>query len=262
MSLRGENISLSLGKAQILRQVQFEAQPGKVTAIVGPNGSGKTTLLRALTGEVPFQGTVRLNGQDTARMKPWELAAERAVLPQNTVLAFPFTVIEVVRMGLMAGLSSEVETLPSRALAAVGLQGYENRFCQELSGGEQQRVQLARILVQVWEPTGPNGARWLLLDEPVSALDIGHQLTVMGLMRAYARRGGGVVAVMHDLNLTAMAADHMVVMARGQMIAQGPVSDVLTDQVLHQAYGCALRVNTAPQSGGVFVLPQSAGKVA
>lgn len=238
--------------------VTFQASAGQVTAIVGPNGSGKTSLLRALTGELAHQGRVWLNGRDTAGMKPWEVAAERAVLPQATMLAFPFTVIEVVRMGLLSGSEAGHEGLPARALAAVGLSGYENRFFQELSGGEQQRAQLARVLLQVWDPVGPTGPRWLLLDEPVSSLDIGHQLAVIGLMRDYANRGGGVVAVMHDLNLTAMSADEAVVMESGRVLAAGAVADVLTDQVLQAAYGCSLRMNRMPRDGRPFVLPQSA----
>ena len=190
------------------------------------------------------------------------MAALRGVLPQSTPLAFPFSVVEVVRMGQMSGLSAADPGLPSRALEAVGLGGYENRFFQELSGGEQQRAQLARVLVQVWEPSGADGPCWLLLDEPVASRDIGHQLGVMTLVRDYARRGGGVVAVMHDLNLTAMGADRAVMMAEGRVLAAGAVADVLTDSVLGRAYGCPLRVNAAPADGAVFVLPHSAGKVA
>lgn len=262
MSLRAAGLTVRLGETEVLTSVEFQAQPGEVTAIVGPNGSGKTTLLRALTGELSYGGQVWLNGHDTASLRGWEMAALRAVLPQSTPLAFPFSVIEVVRMGQMAGLSASDPTLPSRALAAVDLAGYENRYFQELSGGEQQRAQLARVLVQVWEPQGPDGPRWLLLDEPVASLDIGHQLKVMSLVRDYALRGGGVVAVMHDLNLTAIGADKAVMVAQGRVLAAGLVSDVLTDPVLGQAYGCPLRVNSAPADGAVFVLPQSAGKVA
>lgn len=262
MSLRAEGLRVRLGAAEVLHAVDFCADPGEVTAIVGPNGSGKTTLMRALTGELPHDGRVWLNGLETAALRGWEMAALRAVLPQSTPLAFPFSVVEVVRMGQMSGLSAADPTLAARALSAVDLAGYENRFFQELSGGEQQRAQLARVLVQVWEPLGTNGPRWLLLDEPVASLDIGHQLGVMALVRDYARRGGGVVAVMHDLNLTAIGADKAVMMAQGQVLAAGPVPEVLTDAVLGEAYGCPLRVNAAPADGAVFVLPHSVGKVA
>ncbi|PIL17607.1 hypothetical protein P775_23805 [Puniceibacterium antarcticum] len=256
--LQAKNITVSFGGKKALRGVDFTAQPGQITAIVGPNGSGKTTLLRALTGEVEHNGTVSLDSHDIAGMKGWELAARRAVLPQAAALAFPFTVIEVVRMGLFGGTSGGDATVPSAALARVGLSGYADRLYQELSGGEQQRVQLARVLAQVWHPVWQGAARWLLLDEPVASLDIAHQLLVMGIARDFAKVGGGVVAVMHDLNLTAMFADTVAVMAAGQMVAQGPMAQVMTDDTLSHAYGCGLRVSVAPPMTSTFVLPHTA----
>lgn len=258
MTFRGQDIGVELGRRTILSGVEFTAHAGQLTAIVGPNGSGKSTLLRALCGEVPFVGQVTINGRDAAKMKGWELAGMRAVLPQAASLAFPFTVIEVVRLGLTVGLSAGRNQLPIRALEAVGLSGYGGRFYQELSGGEQQRVQLARVLTQVWEPIVGDVPRWLLLDEPVSSLDIGHQLIVMELIRHYAARGGGVIAVMHDLNLTAMFADAVTMVHRGGVAASGSPADVLTDTTLSRAYGCNLRVNCEPPRGGTWLLPHTA----
>ena len=146
-------------------------------------------------------------------MKPWQAASMRAVLPQATALSFPFTVREIVRLGLIGGrsgaLPGEDERLPDRALARVDLDGFAGRFYQELSGGEQQRVQLARVLCQVWAPVLDGRPRYLFLDEPVSSLDIKHQLMIMNIARDFAKRGGGVVAILHDLNLTAMYADRV-----------------------------------------------------
>ncbi len=256
--LQAENIIVRLGRSEILHGVDFTAKAGELTAIVGPNGSGKTTLMRALTGDIDYSGVVSLEGRPVSSMKPWELASRRAVLPQSTRLAFPFTVLEVVRLGLLAGIQAEHTELPSEALAAVGLSGFEGRFYQELSGGEQQRVQLARVLVQVWEPFTDNHPCWLFLDEPVSSLDIGHQLDVMGLAKRYTEAGGGVVAVMHDLNLTAMYADSIALIHRGERMCQDKTAEVLTSERLSSAYGCQLRVNTPPQADIPFVLPQSA----
>lgn len=251
------DIRVQFGRKTILEDVSFRAQAGELTAIVGPNGSGKTTLLRALTAEIPAQGTVTLNGIDIRRAKPWQLAAIRAVLPQATPLAFPFTVAEVVRLGQSSGISSGKQHLAAQVLARVGLQGYEARLYQELSGGEQQRVQLARVLAQVWHPVLDGQPRWLLLDEPVSSLDIGHQLVVMRIAREFADAGGGVVAVMHDLNLTAMFADKVALLAGGRVLDQGPVAEVLTDANLSDAYRCGVRVNTPPPSG-TWLLPHAA----
>ncbi|PIE13320.1 MAG: heme ABC transporter ATP-binding protein [Rhodobacterales bacterium] len=259
--LSAEHITVSYGAREILHAVGFTAQAGEVTAIVGPNGSGKTTLLRALTGEAEFDGRVMLNGHDITRVKPWELAAIRAVLPQATPLAFPFTVVEVVRLGLSRGLAAGTDGLIRQALLRVGLDGFEGRFYQELSGGEQQRVQLARVLAQVWNAVEDGEPRWLFLDEPVSALDIGHQLQVMQIARDYANAGGGVVAVMHDLNLTSMFSNSVALIAEGHVLSQGAPDLVLRNDLLSRAYRCDVRVNAAP-STGTFILPHAAGLVA
>ncbi|GAA6178623.1 heme ABC transporter ATP-binding protein [Shimia sp. NS0008-38b] len=255
--LTANNITVSYGRSEILHAVDFQATAGQVTAIVGPNGSGKTTLMRAITGENTYGGEVVLNGRDIVSAKPWELAAIRAVLPQSTPLAFPFTVVEVVRLGLTSGITAGREHLIPRALERVGLTGFGGRFYQELSGGEQQRVQLARVLAQVWTPLENGAPRWLFLDEPVSALDIGHQLQVMQIARDYADAGGGVVAVMHDLNLTAMFADSVALIAEGRILKQDTAENVFTDGLLSRAYQCNVRVNTAP-SAGTYLLPHMA----
>lgn len=253
--IEARNLTVQLGRATVLKDAAFTARPGEVTAIVGPNGSGKTTLMRALTGDVAAQGHIRMAGLDPRRAKPWEMAAIRAVLPQAVPLAFPFTVQEVVRLGLSAGLAARQVHLAQAALLRVGLGGYEGRLYQELSGGEQQRVQIARAFAQVSGPAGP--PRWLMLDEPVSSLDIGHQLQIMEVAREFAGQGGGVVAVMHDLNLTAMFAQSVALMAEGRLIAQGPPAGILTDALLSDAYRCRIRVNTAPDRG-TWLLPHMA----
>ncbi|MGD1884620.1 MAG: heme ABC transporter ATP-binding protein [Paracoccaceae bacterium] len=251
------NITLRYGRNTVLDDLSFQADPGQFTAIVGPNGSGKTSLLKALTGEMPIDGKVSVSGCDIAATPAWHLATLRAVLPQATVLSFPFQALEVVRLG-QARNTMRDGTLPHQALARVGLSGYEDRFYQELSGGEQQRVQLARVLCQVWTPVENGTPRWLLLDEPVSSLDIGHQLEIMQIARDYANAGGGVIAVMHDLNLSAMFADRVVLMKSGAILADGTASNVLTDQNVSQTYECRVQTRTVPQDEAWFLLPQGA----
>ena len=254
--LTARNVTVSLGRNRILEGLDFDAHRGEITVIIGPNGSGKTTLLRAMTGELSSQGEVALNGRNVADLKPWELAAMRAVLPQNTDLAFPFTVNEVVGMGLNAGAFADRPDVVLAALSAVGLLPFRDRHVPDLSGGERQRVHLARVLAQVWEPVGPFGPRWLLLDEPTSALDIAHQLQVMQASQRYAKAGGGVIAVMHDLNLSAMYADRLVLMKQGRVLAAGPTAEVMTERNLSSAYGCQISVERSPSDGKCFVLPQ------
>lgn len=256
-----DSVSVSLSGKPIVHGVSFTAEAGRFTAIVGPNGSGKTTTMKAVAGEVTYGGTVRLNRTDIAMLEPWQLAAHRAVLPQATTIAFPFTVREIVRMGLTVGPNrhaGNIDRIIAEALAAVDLSGFAGRLYQELSGGEQQRVQMARVLSQIWDPVVDGQPCFLLLDEPVSSLDIRHQLTIMQLARDYCRAGGGVIAVMHDLNLTAMFADHMVMMKDGALAAAGAPARVLTDGLMEDVFGCRMRVCGLPQEGTPFVLPQTA----
>jgi len=255
--LTARNIHVRLGKTEILHGIDMQASRDQFSVIIGPNGSGKTTLLRALTGEIAFAGDVRLNGVDIARARPAELASLRGVLPQSANLSFPFTVHEVVRLGLTTGVQTGTD-VPARigqALAAVDMEGYGARLYQELSGGEQQRVQLARVLAQVWEPVFEDMPRCLFLDEPISSLDIKHQLQIMQIARRYADAGGGVVAILHDLNLTAHYADHVVLMNQGRVHACGAPREVLTPANLETVYGCPMAVGQVPQGMDFFVLP-------
>lgn len=260
--IEAQKVSVSIGSKRIVHDVDLVVRPGELAAIVGPNGSGKTTFLKALTGELGYTGSIALNGRDIAALKPWDAAGMRAVLPQSTALSFPFTVREIVKLGVTGGrtgaLAGEGDRLPERALARVDLEGFAGRFYQELSGGEQQRVQLARVLCQVWAPVLDGQPRYLFLDEPVSSLDIKHQLIIMNIARDFARRGGGVVAILHDLNLTAMYADRIGVMHRGRLAATGTPKDVLNDELIEKVFGCKLRVGALPAANVPFVLPQSA----
>lgn len=255
--LEAKNIHVRLGKTEILHGIDMSAAREQFTVIIGPNGSGKTTLLRALTGEIGFEGEVHLNGVDIARARPVELASLRGVLPQSASLSFPFTVHEVVRLGMTTGIHAD-QDIPARvaeALAVVDMQGYGARLYQELSGGEQQRVQLARVLTQVWDPVFEGQPRCLFLDEPISSLDIKHQLQIMQIARHYANAGGGVVAILHDLNLTAHYADHVVLMNQGRVHACGAPREVLTASNLESVYGCPMAVGQVPQGMDFFVLP-------
>ena len=257
--LRAGGIDVRIDGTPVLSGVAFDAHPGQMTAIVGPNGSGKTTLLRALTGEIAASGPITLDDLPVGPRHATRLAARRGVLPQITRLAFPFTVIEVVRLGHLAGPYADRPDVPEDALAQVGLGHMAGCFYQEMSGGEQQRAQLARVLAQVWEPRGQHGPNWLLLDEPVASLDIGQQLVVMRLARGFAGGGGGVVTVLHDLNLAAMFADVIVVMRQGRVAARGTPSEVMTSDILSDVYDCHLRVSTAPPVGIPYILPHAAG---
>lgn len=255
MSLIVRNISVAYGKREVVKDLSFHAEAGQLSCIVGPNGSGKSTLIKAVCGDVPYAGDIAVNGFNLRDLRPWEVAAMRAVLPQATSLAFPFTAIEVVRMGLQTGQHGIRSDLPLMALRRVGLDRMAGAFFQELSGGQQQRVQLARVLAQVWDPVSEAGPRWLILDEPVSSLDIAHQMQVMQIARDYADQGGGVIAVMHDLNLTAAFADHIMVMKDGQLLGCGTPAQTMQNCLLSDAYDYPIEVSFAPDTKAVTVLP-------
>lgn len=253
-----ENLCVSLGNRPVLRGVDLTAKAGEVTAICGANGAGKSTLLRAILGEIGSTGRLTLNGRDLRAQDARALAQQRAVLAQDTQVAFAFTVAEVVAMGQEAGSAALLPQVLPQVLQAVGLQGYENRGLHSLSGGERQRAQLARALAQVWQPIGREGPRWLFLDEPVASLDLGHQLQVMALVSRFAKAGGGVVMVMHDLNLTAAVAQSIAFVIEGRIAAAGPADQVITAARLGQAFDCTVAMNTAPAFGPWF-LPQCCG---
>lgn len=258
-----DDLGVTLGGRPILQGISFAVPPGRFTAIIGPNGSGKSTLLKALCRDHAYSGLIRFYGRDVRRMSVMEAASVRAVLPQSSMMPFPFTVREVVAMGIAAGrpgpLGENLRSLPEHALHAVDLGGFGARFYGDLSGGEQQRVQLARVLSQVWQPVLHGVPRFLFLDEPVSSLDVKHQLIVMDVARRFADAGGGVLAVLHDLNLAAMYADTLVALSSGRLLACGAPLHVLTDATIRTIFDAPLRVGVTPAANQPFVLPQSAG---
>lgn len=251
---RAERVSLSIRGKAILDRVDLELPPGKVVAVVGPNGAGKSTLLKVLSGEVrPNSGVVELDGRPIAGVRPAELAAHRAVLPQAVEVVFPYRVSEIVSLGLPAVLAAERgEAILRRALDAVEMRSFAVRIYRTLSGGEKQRVQLARVLAQIWS----RGGTYLLLDEPTASLDLAHQLLILQIAREHAGDGGGVLMVLHDLNLACMAADEVVALKDGRRIAAGPPREVMTDRLVAQLYGVEARVRGVPD--GPFLLPQTA----
>ncbi len=256
--IEAHEISVIRGRRTLLDRVNLRLEPGRFTVVIGPNGAGKSTLLKVLSGEIaPDAGKVTYQDRPLQRLTALALAAERAVLPQSSALSFPFTALEVVRMGAVAGGSLAPGQAARQALARVGLGGFDARSYDALSGGEQQRVQLARVLAQMPDPLAGGRPRAIFLDEPTASLDIGHQISVLEIARDFARRGGAVLAILHDLNLAAEFADHLAVLHRGRLVAAGSVADTLTDAVVGAVYGITGAVGRVPPSGIPYVLPQA-----
>jgi iron complex transport system ATP-binding protein len=252
------SVTVRIGGKTIVDGIDLTVAAGKVVALIGPNGAGKSTLLKTFAGErKPTSGSIELHGRELSSYRPAALAMFRSVLAQSVTLAFPFTVSEVVRLGLPARVTrAKADALERSALAAVGMEAFAERPASELSGGEQQRVHLARVLVQLWANGGDGLARYLLLDEPTASLDLAHQVLVLKIARAHADAGGGALAVLHDLNLAAMVADEVVALDRGRVVARGTPAEVISDRLMAETYGIGIKVSQIPES--VFALPQTA----
>jgi iron complex transport system ATP-binding protein len=217
-----------------------------VHALLGPNGAGKTTLLRLLAGELPPQsGSVELNGRTLATLAPRERACQRAVLPQSHGLSFGFTAAQVVALGRLPcprhGAAAEARIV-REALELAGVGALADRSYPTLSGGERARVQLARVVAQVWEPLPDGSARFLLLDEPTASLDLAHQHDCLRAVRALAAQGLGVLVVLHDPNLALRYAGQVTLMGRGRVFEQGPPAHVINAVSLERLYGVPVRL--------------------
>ncbi|MBK17319.1 MAG: heme ABC transporter ATP-binding protein [Rhodospirillaceae bacterium] len=251
--LEARNISVKIGSAELLHDVSFEVSPGEVVAIVGPNGAGKSTLLKALSGLIkPVSGEVLLENKAIKNWPRLELAQRRAVLSQKIELALPFTALEVVVLGRAPYRKTynhqENLALALDAMRQSGTEQFAERSYTSLSGGEQQRVHLARVLIQIWrqQDTARTEERYLLLDEPTSSLDLAHQHTTLEVAKRTAAEGVGVVAVLHDLNLAAMYADRIYLMKDGLIDSSGAVEDVLQGDILERVFDLPLSVSRHP----------------
>jgi iron complex transport system ATP-binding protein len=245
-----DHTSFSVTGKILLHEATLACRPGEVTVLLGPNGAGKTTLLRLLAGlYAPTAGRVQLDGQDLHRLDRRTLARARAVLSQEIHLAFPMTVEDVVLMGRYPhyGYSTPAhdQRIARQALATLGLTAFAARDYATLSGGEAQKVQMARVLAQIWEaPTA--GSRVLLLDEPVASLDIQYQHQLLQVARQLAREQAVVVTILHDINLALTYADRLVLLKNGRIYRILEQPAMPTDELLQEVFEVDLRVITNP----------------
>lgn len=245
MTLRANNVSLSLGNVEILRDVSCHVEPGRLSAIVGANGSGKSTLLRTLTGEyVPTSGAVTLDDVDLRRLSPFHQARRRAMMSQNAHVEFDFRVSEILEMGWM--LDSLPGAIRDKAVGEIArlceIESFLPRTFNQLSGGEQQRVHFARALLQIWNPLNDDTSRYLLLDEPTSNLDMAYELEILKLTKRVSEEGVGSLVVLHDLNLAARFADYVYLFVDGEVFCEGRVPEVFTTDVLSKTYQLPIKV--------------------
>jgi iron complex transport system ATP-binding protein len=235
-------VSFGYGRTPVLRDVSLELLPGRCYGILGPNGSGKTTLLDLLSGLLlPQFGTIAFKGKPLHSWPKRQLAQMLALVPQDFMVRFGYSVREVVEMGLhphlhrFAAPSAQDQALIDEALRVTGITALADRPVTRLSGGEKQRVAVARALAQ--QPTV------LLLDEATSNLDIHHSLEILQLIRQrFEQKGMQVIAVMHDLNLASFFCDHLIFLKQGQVVCQGPTEEVLTPETIATVYGVEAEV--------------------
>lgn len=238
----------------LLDRVDLGLQAGEMLALVGPNAAGKSTLLRVLSGElVPERGEACCLGRPLRQWRPRELARVRAVLPQIDRLNFPFAVEEVVALGRQPHGEHEHSAggvVVAEVMAALEISHLAGRRYTDLSGGERRRVQLGRVLAQVWEGERP---AFLLLDEHTAGLDLAHQHTTFQLLRALCARGIGVLAVVHDLSLAVRYADRLAVMQGGRVRRCDGPRQVFCDDLVSQVFG--LRAWLDSGTGDVRIEP-------
>ncbi|MCF8476214.1 MAG: heme ABC transporter ATP-binding protein [Pseudolabrys sp.] len=259
--LETQSLSVRVGAKTLLDGVSFSIATGESVALVGPNGAGKSTLLRALTGELaPSAGAIRLKGRDPRAYRPAVLALHRAVLAQHVTVAFPFSVADIVRMGAGDRRGPLIESWVEAALAEVDLDDMRGRIIGTLSGGEQQRVHLARVLVQLRCGEAQYGPGILLLDEPTASLDLCHQLDLLTIIARCNAHGTTIITIMHDLNLAALFAKRILALDRGRLASDGPPPETITDDLLARVFGVTGAVGRVPEPGLPFVLPHGAQK--
>lgn len=246
------DLTVDLGGEPVLRGLDLEVRGGEVLSLVGPNGAGKSTLLSALAGDLaPASGEVELWGRPIGDWHPARVARRRAVLPQAHRVSFPFTVAEVVAMGRAPwngtpAAGEDAERI-AEALVLAEAESLAGRAFTSLSGGEQARVMLARIIAQQ--------AGLVLLDEPTAALDLRHQEMVGRLCRELAERGSAVVAVLHDLDLAGAYSDRCALMDRGRIAACGKPVEVFDAERIGEVYRQPVKVETDPDTGAPRVTP-------
>lgn len=253
---QASSISVSVRGKNILRDINLTLLPGVFTAIVGPNGAGKSTLLRTLAYESAlFQGDIKINGKAVQSYSPRALSMVRAVLPQSSHVQFSFSAEQIVTLGRHAHNSTRKENadVVEEVMDLTNTAIFRNRNYQTLSGGEKQRVQLARVLAQVWEET--LYPRYILLDEPTSNLDIAQQQLILSLARQACERNLGVMAIVHDLNQAVSFADNLYFMRDGRVITSGEARKVFTKSNIEETFCCRVNVYHDPCNNCPYIVP-------
>ena len=254
------DISFRIQGKQILHRVSLTLQPGVFAAIVGPNGAGKSSLLKVMAQEHGhYTGRVTINKKLSEAYTPKELSRVRAVMPQHATVQFAFSVEQIIALGRHAHLTTKKENLKivEEVMTLTKTIHLRERIYLTLSGGEKQRVQLARVLAQVWEETG--FPRYILLDEPTSSLDIAQQQNIFSLARHVCERNIGVLAIIHDLNQAVQYADELYFLRDGKIVISGDAQQVFTKSNIEETFCCRVNVYRDPCNDCPYIIPEREG---
>ena len=251
MSIRASSVTVCRGMKTLIEHISLAIVSGEILAVVGPNGAGKSTLLKALAGDTkPTSGSVYYDDKNINSLDIHQRALTRSVMSQAQVIAFNFSVAEIVQMGWLYGdhnrHTDDFRKITEHIARQCEITHLLNRSYNSLSGGEQKRVHFARALLQLWLPTGVNENRYLLLDEPLANLDISYEIKLLKVIQQKASEGVGVLIVLHDLNLAARFADKIALLSQGKLVSFGPPREVLNKESLSDVYAIPVTVNQTP----------------
>jgi iron complex transport system ATP-binding protein len=254
--LKINNLSVFYGDRQILHEIQLEVHSGEIVALLGPNGAGKSTLIRSISGVIPIRsGNIFVDQKDVTSLSTMERARHISVVPQAISMPPAFTVWETVLLGrtpylnFLGQTSAKDEAIARQALEQVDVVHLIDKRMDEISGGEQQRVLLARTLAQ--------DTPILLMDEPTTHLDISHQIDLLKLITKQAKEKSLTVLIaLHDLNLASMFADRIAIVQNGLLCVAGTPQETLTSEIINSVYHVPVHVVSHPETGLPFVIPK------
>ncbi|WP_316816224.1 heme ABC transporter ATP-binding protein [Pedobacter nyackensis] len=256
--LVADSLTFKVGKRALVKDISFSMRPGELLVILGANGAGKSTLFRLLSGEKPpSTGSVKLQGKSIAEYSLSQLALQRAVLNQQNIVSMAFTVLEIVMMGRYPHYrnspSLKDDEIAKEVMELTGISAFADRSYLSLSGGEQQRVQLARVLAQIWNV--PNAL--LLMDEPVASLDLQYQQQTLAIAKMLTKRGFMVISILHDINLAGQYADRIIMLKNGRKWYDGTVAEVLSAKNIYEVFEINSDVYTNPRTLKHFFIPRN-----
>lgn len=253
--MRANQISVEAPNGKVLIQnISIEVEPGQLKAIIGKNGAGKSTLLKAMTQDInAISGTCTLDDTDIQQYRLEELAQKRSIVSQQVSLEFSFSVRQVVLIGRSPYMSFfETDTddkIATEALKKVDALHLIDRSYLTLSGGEKQRVQFARAIAQIWDLMEAGEPSYLLLDEPLSSLDISHQHEMMTVLKELSKKNVGILIIIHDLNLAAQYSDKVHVLKDGETVIEGDPALVFTEKIISEAFDYPVNILKHPNGG-------------